>query len=79
MGGLFGGGGGSSYTAPSIPATPPSATPAVLANPQNAIAAATSKQRAAAASGAGYSGTLTNTGGAVGDVSTPTAQRSLLG
>lgn len=75
MGHLFGG-------APSVPSPaplPPAALPATLANPQVALSGAQQRIAAAAASGAGFAGTLQNQGGAQGLVPQNTGTRSLLG
>ena len=79
MGALFGGG---APSAPVIPPAPPAATPPTMANPAVSMAGNNQRAMAAAAVGAGYGGTLTNSGGAQGLVGTEapqTAGRSLLG
>lgn len=68
-----------SIPTPAVPVTPPAALPATLANANVAMSGATQRSSAAAAAGAGFSGTLTNTGGATGQTSPNTAPRSLLG
>lgn len=79
MGALFGGGGGSAPVVPPVPPVPPSASPATLANPAVSMAGATQRSRAAAAAGAGFDNTLTNTGGPGGLVPAQTSGKSLLG
>lgn len=76
-GALFGGG----PSVPSIPAVPPAAAPATLANPSSSQAGIVERQQASAAAGAGFNNTLTNTGGAGGLVppANQQATRSLLG
>lgn len=66
---------------PAIPPAPPAANPPTMANAEVAQAGASQRARAAAAAGSGFSGTVTNTGGASGDLTkqTNTAQTSLLG
>lgn len=71
MGGLF-----SSPKTPSIPAVPPLAAPATMANQSINQAGAALRMRAAAA-GASQSGTLMNT--AQGLSAPATTQRTLLG
>lgn len=75
MGALFGGG----SKPPPIPATPPAANPATLANPNAQNAAASARSRAALAAGAGFADTIT-TGTAQGlKPTTDVAQKALLG
>ena len=58
----------------------PSAPPPTMANPNSAQSAAMQRSRATAAAGAGFAGTVQNTGGSQG-LTDPasTAPRSLLG
>lgn len=74
---FFGGG----PSPPSVPAVPPAAIPATLANPGVSQAGATQRSQAAAAAGAGFDSTLTNSGGAPGLVPSinQVAGKSLLG
>lgn len=80
MGALFGG--GASVATPAVaalPAAPPAAAPATMANPQVAASAANARSRAAAAAGASGFGDTVGTGPG-GLVSPPsTAQATLLG
>jgi len=66
--------------APVIPAVPPAAAPPIMANANVDQAGNSQKGKAAAAAGAGFSGTVKNDGGA-GGLTTPatTAKASLLG
>jgi len=76
MGTLFGG--GSQPKVPKLPPAPPPAIPPTLANPLTNQSGNMARQRAAAAAGAGFSGTLATTGkGLTEPVST--APVSLLG
>lgn len=60
MGSLFG------FGVPKPPPPLPAANPPVLANPATALAGEATARRARAAAGAGFSGTIKNTGGAQG-------------
>lgn len=76
MGGLFGGGGGSVPNA-NVPAPPPNTMPVSLADPNIWRFGELQKQRAAAAAGKGFAGTVKTSG--QGAALPPLAAPSIVG
>jgi hypothetical protein len=74
MGAIFGG-----PKVPPLPTPPPSAMPATMANPAVLMQGQAKARGAKTAEGAGFGGTVANTGGQRGLAPASTAAKSLLG